>query len=327
MKLTQPLPTLCLATLLALSGACRSPADPAAEAPRPGDWEARLADASISRAEDFYRRGEVDAAREAGRQALFQALEAGHRLTEARALVLLARIDQSIEGLALAEPLIESSSGNEELLLTVRLELAEGYMDLGDPERALLVAHQLAEQLAHQAGALDDRDLGARYRALTFHFQAAAHRRDGNHAAALPSERRALLSLSVLADDERLPLRRAVAQGLGDDLAATGDPATAFEWHARASDLAHRLDDTPARARAVLGMARDLTALGRPRDAHDHATRGLELARTASNPRLLADMARCGLGALHALDEPADSPRFAIFRQALAEAAAQGADP
>jgi len=158
-----------------------------------------------------------------------------------------------------------------------------------------------------------------RVEAPLHHLRARALTDLGRGDEAFTAERRAAQALSVLDDAELLPLRRAVAQNLGDHHAARGDFIQAFEQHSRASSLAQGLGEQDAEFNAVSGMSRDLVGMGRWLDAADHARRGVQLARHELDHERARDLGLEALGWL----EGHPSPEAAARREALLAALAQ----
>ena len=298
-----------LLSVLLMAAACTSPPDE-----RPLTWEAKLAWAACSRAEDFLARGDAVRAREVAWEALMQARSAGYVPAEARALALLGQIDENVELLGEAVRLAEGLA-SEGLRVETDLALATALADDGRGLEALPLLDQTLETTA----GWNDRTASARAEARAHHLRATILRQIGQQDAAASAERQAFLSLTLVPGTEQGALRLAVLQSVGDGYALARQDREAFEFHSRASVLSQQLGDRGAEGAALHAMARDLTRLGRPRDAVHHSERALSAALEVGDTERAQLVAREALGLLHEIDEPADSARFQRFRNALFE--------
>jgi len=327
------------AAFLVLAGSACSILPPA---PAASSWEARLADAQVAQAESLaaaapgppgpVRRdahpgrpaegaasGPADdaprrAALAAARAALAAARQAAYPAASARALLLIGHLDgdlgASTEALSLFRGL-----GDADGVTKARLQLAELAVGAGQPTAALgWLAPLQADPAAAPEG---DSPLGRQQIALAaariHHLQAAALRQQGRRADALSRERRASIALSLLPDDQQLPLRLGVTQALGDDHAGAADFQRALEQHARAASLSRALGDARAELAALAGLCGDLAGLGRFKDAADHCTRALALAQELHDRTRARDLALAGLALLGAMGEPHTTDRWRAF--------------
>jgi tetratricopeptide (TPR) repeat protein len=297
-------PVLCL--LLAFP-ACQ--ADPTLA---PLTWSQRLAVGRLDQAEAEFGRGDPAARITAG-LALAEARAAGHAPTIAQAQALLGALEGNLprlqDGLHQLELLGDTAGA-----ASARLWLAELAVQAGRPDVAVPV---LAAAVAALPSNLSGRLESAGTEARVYHLQATALRLDADFPAAAAAERRAALALTLLPEDELLPLRTAVAQACGDDLLRAGDARAALARFAEASSLARRSADRPAELRALVSLATGLHLDGHHAEAADHCQRALYLARALSDATATREAGARGLSALQALGEPANSPRWEEFRLAL----------
>jgi len=298
---------LILALALALA-ACRADPDPA-----PLTWSQRLAAGRLDQAEAEFERGALATARATAALALADARAAGHPPTIASAQALLGALEGNLprlqDGLAQLE-LLDDTAG----AASARLWLAELAVQANRPDLAVPVMQAAVAALPSN---LSNRLESAGTEARVYHLQATALRLAAEYPAAAAAERRAALALTLLTEDEVLPLRTAVAQACGDDLLRAGNARGALSRHAEAASLARRAGDRAAELRAIASLAAGLHLDGRYREAADHCTRALRLARDLSDGVAMREAGARGLAALQALGEPAASPRWEEFRQAV----------
>lgn len=275
-------------------------------------WSQRLAIGRLDHAEAEFNRGDP-AARATTAQALAEARAAGHPPTIARAQALLGALEGSLprlqDGLHQLELLGDTAGA-----AAARLWLAELAVQARRPDVAVPVLETAVALLpSNLSGRLESASTEAR----VYHLHAAALRLAADFPAAAAAERRAALALTLLPEDELLPLRTAVAQACGDDLLRAGDARAALARFAEASSLARRAADRPAEQRAIAALAAGLQLEGRPAEAADHCLRALRLARELSDATATREAGARGLSLLHALGEPAHSPRWEEFRLAV----------
>ncbi|MHC5210331.1 MAG: tetratricopeptide repeat protein [Planctomycetota bacterium] len=189
------------------------------------------------------------------------------------------------------------------------IRIAELLLDGKRASRALAL---LGEAARLEQRLSVDRERAARLAARRHHATASALRLLGRGYEADAEERQSWLALSLLPDEELLPLRFAVALARGVDAASNGRGGEALDWHARASDLARRLGDRPGELAAVSALATDLVGLGRVDDALHHYQRALDLAQELGDLASARGLARQALAALDT-----DDPRRARFEAAL----------
>ncbi|MBM3985097.1 MAG: hypothetical protein FJ296_05315, partial [Planctomycetes bacterium] len=238
----------------------------------PLTWPQRLAVGRLDQAEAEFARGDP-AARVTAAKALAEARAAGHPPTIARAQALLGALEANLprlqDGLHQLE-LLDDTAG----AASARLWLAELAVQAGRPDVAVPV---LAAAVAALPSNISGRIEAAGTEARVYHLQAAALRLAADYPAAAAAERRAALALTLLPEDELLPLRTAVAQACGDDLLRAGDARASLARFADASSLARRAADRPAELRAVVSLAASLHLDGRHAEAADHCQRALYL--------------------------------------------------
>lgn len=298
----------CLLLVLCLACARSAP---------PTDFESHMAAALATRAEELLEAGEDDRARDAAERALQRAVSSGARTAEARALHVLGLLDGDLSRLQRALDLLQNETPSP-ALWRQRNVLAELALEQQLPQEVLrLVTRNLAESA-------DWPNLEARMRseAHSHHLRGQALAQLDRGDEAFGAERQASLALSVLDDADQLPLRRAVAQSLGDAYALRSDPVEAFEQHSLAGSLAQGLGLSSEEFLAVSCMSRDLVHMGRWLDAADHARRGVRLARQHLSP---AHALQLGHEALTWLD--GDSSAEADAHRAALRATLAGLEP
>jgi tetratricopeptide (TPR) repeat protein len=303
----QGLPLLVGWLLTAL--ACSSPPPE-----QPLTWEQRLAAGRLDQAQALLEQGDLPAARRTAELSLKDAQHSAWVAGIGRSLAMLSFLREDIVSLQEAVERLRSV-GDTPGLVRAQLWLAELAVRAGRADVAVPAAEEALAALPRSPSAqIDSASTEARVR----HLHAAALRLSGRAADAAASERRAALLLSLLPDDQLLPLRAAVAQGCGDDLYRAGDARGALERHAQAAECAHRTGDRAAELQAIASLAIDFALAQRFNDAVDHGLRALHLARELQDVPTQRAVATRGLAALRALAEPPTSARWLDFSAALA---------
>ncbi len=294
--------------MAALLGACTAsqPSSP---------WESRLAPALCSRAEEQLSAKDPNAAKLSATQALEQARAQKDALSEARALGVLGLINQSRGQLDRAAQLMLDVPWEEDSGWLARLAFAQLAIQNDAPEDALATLEPLVDRTADWA----DVHKRALAEARAYHMLATLGRQQGQLEDARKHQRWAALQISVLPDGELARLRRQIAQALGDDYAAQALFEQAFIEHARAANMAAKLNEPLARLQATRSMSRDLVLLDRLADAVDHYGRTLGLARELDDWTAMGDVAREALHWLDAHGEPWDSTKRRLFVETLQE--------
>jgi tetratricopeptide (TPR) repeat protein len=280
--------------------ACSSPSPP------PEPWLARVAGGQLDRARAKARAGEQDSARRLAADALVAARQSAHLPTMAQAQLMLGRLEGNADRLREAQhifEMVDDPAGQAEALVSLaELAVRSSQID------AALAAVQEADRLLEDVdGSREER---ARTSAQLDHLHATVLRLSGRRDEAAGKERRAQLQLTLLRDDELVPLRISVSQSLGDDCAAELEYRQAVEHHARASDLARRSGDHAADLSATESLVTDLQALGRPTDAIAHGIRALHLALELQDRERASENLRRAQQLLMSLGEGPGSPRW-----------------
>lgn len=283
-----------------LPSACSSPEPP------PTPWLARVAGGQLDRARAKVRAGEQDSARRLAADALKAARQSGHLPTMGQAQLMLGRLDGDPERLREAHhifEMVDDSAGQAEAMVA----LAELAVQSGQIDAALAAVQQAEHAVDDLEGSRED---GARAEAQLNHLHATVLRLSGRREEAAAKERRAQLELTLLADDELVPLRISVCQSLGDDCAAALEYRQAVEHHARASDLARRNRDRAAELTAAESLVSDLQGLGRPTDAIAHGIQALHLSLELQDRERASENLRRAQQLLMSLGEGPGSPRW-----------------
>ena len=294
------------AALLALS--CATPEGSA-------DWDSHYATALCVRAETLLGEGRAEEAQVAAEEALEQARALGDTAAEGRARYILALVGRSPEQLEAARRLLDDAPLGSEAWRT-RLVLAQLALDAGELESATADLQSVLRETKEW----DDVRQRAHAEAVASHLMARIQWLRGEEDKARASDRWAALQLTLVPESELLPLRRAVAQSVGDDNARRFLYADAFAQHARAANIAARLGDNEARLLASRCMSRDLMLQGRLADAIDHYQRAVTLARSLERWNTAVDIAHEALDWMDSRGEPWNSERRRPFNLTLDEA-------
>jgi hypothetical protein len=279
----------------------------------PLTWEQRLAAGRLDQAQALLDQGDLQAARRTAEIALSESRQSAWVAGIGRSMAMLSLLREDIVGLQDALALLQTT-GDEQAVAQAQLALAELAVRAGRADVAVPAAEAALSTMPRDASTqIATAGIEARVR----HLHAAALRLAGRTTEAAASERRASLALSLLPDQELLPLRAAVAQGCGDDLYRAGDAHGAIARHAQAAECAHRAGERAAELTATAALAADFALDERWNESADHALRALRLARELKDVAAERAVAARGLDSLRALHEPETSVRWRDFASSL----------
>ncbi len=274
------------------------------DAPPPA-YDASLATSLLLQADAHIANGDLDAAAQRALQARQLAIEGGHPLVEAKALRLIGLARNEPGAIALAQAL-SREIGDPEGEILASLAFARIALARNDSHEAL---YRSDEVLGHLS-TFTDRNQRSGIEAHCHSIAAQTLRALNRVDEALARNRRALLALSILEADSFLQLRFDVAMGLGEDYTTLGQPQTAFLHHARASDLARRLERMNDQITAIRALAKDCAKMERQEDAAIQYERALQLAVTLGDADLIELLVDETQAALIAINEGPGSERW-----------------